>query len=304
MTEVGLIAARFGHYAALVLAFGAFAYASYGTQSVGVRRKVSRLGLVSSVLLLLAAGAVLVATVAGLGGGFATLSDPTLWSAVIWETDFGRVWSVRLVMALALVAAGVAIWRRPGQASECFGLLLAGGLVATVALTGHAAAMEGASGFVHRAADAAHLVAAAVWLGALPPLLFLLGRDASGVSENFEFAARRLQAFHLIGLISVVVLVLSGLVNSWFLVGRPEHLLTTTYGRVLLAKLVLFVAMLGLAAGNKLKFVPAMTDNLARGYNPTKIASQLRLRIGAEVLLSTLVLLSAAILGAIEPAAA
>jgi putative copper export protein len=37
--------------------------------------------------------------VAGLGGGIASLSDSTLWSAILQDTDFGRVWVVRLLMA-------------------------------------------------------------------------------------------------------------------------------------------------------------------------------------------------------------
>jgi putative copper export protein len=108
VTEVGLIAARFVHYAALVLAFGAFAYAGYGAKSVSVGGRLGRLGLASSLLLLVATVAVLAATVAGLGGGFASIWDAMLWSAVVQDTGFGRVWSVRLVMALLLVALSVA----------------------------------------------------------------------------------------------------------------------------------------------------------------------------------------------------
>lgn len=83
MTEAGLIAARFAHYVALVLAFGAFAYAGFGERSPGVSRRLNRLMLGSSLALLLAAFVVLAATVAGLGGGFASLSDPTLWSTLL-----------------------------------------------------------------------------------------------------------------------------------------------------------------------------------------------------------------------------
>lgn len=303
MTEAGLIAARFLHYAALVLAFGTFAYVGYGAMSAGMARRLGRLGLGSSALLLIAAVAVLVATVAGLGGGFASLSDPTLWSAIVADTDFGRVWFARLVMAALLIAVAVVVWRSPVRAPKRVGLLLAGGLVVTVALTGHAAAEEGASGLVHRTADAAHLLAAAVWLGALPPLLFLLGRDPSGVREDLGTASARLVAFHSIGLAAVAVLIVSGAVNSWFLVATPEALLNTTYGRVLLAKLALFAVMIGLAAENRLRLVPALARDYAQGIANGQSAAALRSRIRAELVLGMVVLLTVAVLGAIEPAA-
>lgn len=62
-------------------------------------RRLNGLRQGSSLALLLAALSVLAATVAGLGGGIASLSDSTLWSAILQDTDFGRVWVVRLLMA-------------------------------------------------------------------------------------------------------------------------------------------------------------------------------------------------------------
>ena len=304
MTEAGLIAARFAHYAAMVLAFGAFAYAGFGERSPVVNRRLHRLGLRAGLAQLLAALAVVTTTVAGLGGGFASLSDPTLWSAILRDTDFGRVWSVRLVMAAILIAVGLAVWRRPAPGLRRLGLLLAGGLVATVALTGHAAVEEGASGVLHRLADAAHLVAAAVWLGVLPPLLFLLHQGAAASVEDPELAAARLRAFHSIGLGSVLVLVFSGLVNSWFLVGSFERLVTTTYGAVLLAKLALFAAMIGLAADNRLRLAPALTRDLAQGSDAGGALARLRSHIRGELMLGMLVLFAVAVLGAISPASA
>jgi putative copper resistance protein D len=146
------------------------------------------------------------------------------------------------------------------------------------------------------------MLAAAVWLGALPPLLFLLGRNASGVGEQPGLALSRLRAFHSVGLASVGVLLLSGVVNSWLLVRSPEALLTTTYGRVLLAKIALFAIMVGLAAQNRLRLVPALARDLARGGDGGGSVAGLRSCIRAELVLGMLVLLAVAVLGAIAPA--
>ena len=302
MIEAGLISARFFHYIALVVVFGAFGYATFGARSVSVQRSLGWLALASSLFLILAAVAVLAATVAGLGGELAMLADATLWSVVLKETDFGRVWSARLLMGAALVAISVGIACRPALPLNRAGLWFAGGLVVTVALTGHAQIEVGAGGWVHRIADAAHLLAAAVWLGALPPLLLLLRRPRE--AGDALRAAARLRAFHTIGIAAVAVLILTGAVNSWFLVGGVPQLITTTYGHVLLAKLALFAAMFLLAADNKLRLVPALSHELACDADPEHTLARLRLRIRGEIALGLLVLLAVAVLGAIEPASA
>ena len=305
MTEVGLIAARFTHYATLVLVFGAYAYTNFGANSSSVRLKLERLAIASSLLLLVAAAAVLATTVAGLGGSMASLSDLTLWSAVIEETDFGRVWSARLVMGLALVAISIAVSAHPATVVGHLGILVAGGLVATVALTGHAQVEGGANGWLHRIADAIHLLAAAVWLGVLLPLLFLLrGQGPLRPPDDLGTTVTRLVAFHSIGLAAVIALVLTGIVNSWFLVGNLEQLFATTYGRMLLAKIGLFIIMVGLAAENRLRLVPALARNLVQGADPRATLARLRLHIRGELALGMLILLVVAVLGAIAPAAA
>lgn len=307
MTDAGLIAARFVHYGALSLAFGAFAYGGFarGETLDRIRRRLRRLALWSSLGVLFGSVAVLAATVAGLGGSYAAALDGSLWSAVLKETDFGRVWAVRLVLAAALVLIAAFSVGRSSRRLRWAGLVLAGGLLGAVALTGHAQLGTGTAGLLHRGADAVHLFAAAAWIGVLPPLLLLLSRTGPGRSvEQPEAAARRLQAFHAVGLTAVLLLVATGLVNSVFLVGSVDRLFTTPYGGVLLAKLVLFFGMLGLAAGNRLRLVPALTRELSAGGEPSHLLRRLRTSIGAELILAALVLLAVAVMGAITPAKA
>jgi len=84
------------------------------------------------------------------------------------------------------------------------------------------------------------------WLGALPALVFLLGRAPAtpiivGVTRRFS----------ALGMCCVALLAASGVVNAWHLVGSVPALLGTGYGRLLLAKVTLFVAMVVLAAANR-----------------------------------------------------
>lgn len=305
MTEAGLIAARFAHYVALSLAFGAFAYGAFADVGApdGVARRLRLLALWSSLGVFLAAGLVLFTTVAGLAGGYSATADGALWTAVVAETDFGRVWIARLLLAVALsVVAGLAL-RRPPASVRPLGMALAGGLLATVALTGHAQIEEGAAGLLHKAADAIHLLAAGAWIGALPPLLLLLRTPAPGQAvERPEAAARQLQAFHAVGLTAVLLLVATGLINSWFLVGGVDRLFDTPYGGVLLVKLALFAAMLALAADNRLRLVPTLARELSQGIDAARVLGRLRENVRGELTLALLVLLAVAILGVIAPA--
>lgn len=298
MIEAGLIAARFVHYAALALLFGAWAYAGLSEGDASLRVRFRRLVIWSATLVLIGSAVVLAATAAGLGGSFEALADMGLWSTVLQETDFGRIWIARLALALLAIVVAVAWDGRPGQSAHVAGLIMAGGLVITVAWTGHAAIEDGAAGLIHRWADALHFIAAVVWVGAFIPLLWLVS------SRNHAAkAARRLTRFHAIGVSAVLTLIVTGAVNGFFLVGTPAALLATTYGQLLSFKLALFAGMVALAAANRLRHTPALLAGIDSGERPEASMTLLRRSIRGELALGLLVLAIVAILGAIEPAA-
>ena len=111
---------------------------------------------------------------------------------------------------------------------------------------------DGMDHTLHVAADAAHLLAAGAWLGGLLSLTFVLATDAENAHDV-------LMKFSGMGTIAVAVLVASGLVNSWFLVGSITNLGGTPYGQLLLVKLGMFAGILGLAITNRLSLVPALS---------------------------------------------
>jgi copper resistance protein D len=175
---------------------------------------------------------------------------------------------------------------------------LGGAVVASFAWTGHGAFDDGLVGLAHQTADITHLIAAAVWIGALMVLLILVVRGARSPVEH-EAARQALERFSSLGFGVVAALVLSGLINSVFLVGLEAlpTALRSPYGRLLAIKLLVFAAMLGLAALNRWRLTP----RLAQGREGQGGLAAVRISIALETALGVAVLALVAWLGTLEP---
>lgn len=313
MILAGLIAARFTHYLALMVLFGATVFVIFAAREMrpagaesgpDIRRRLRRTMAWSALAALITAVFVLAATAANLAGALGGMVDPATLRTILVETDFGRVWSFRLFAAAALAGWFVVRLKSPGApVGDWIAVVAAGSLITTVALTGHAQVEAGVAGLVHKVGDAVHLAASAVWLGALPPFLLLLKRSAAASSDEAMRTGRLLERFHLVGQVAVAALLVSGLVNSWFLVGEIGALPTTRYGQLLLVKLAMFGAMIALAADNRFRLVPQLNRALAGGLAPAAWLVRLRSRVRMEFLVGIVVVLLVAVLGAIAPAA-
>jgi copper resistance protein D len=180
-----------------------------------------------------------------------------VWT-VLSETRFGLVWIVRL--ALALLLAVLLLWPEQRLAR----LLAAASLIGTLAFIGHAGASLGTAGSAILAADMAHLLGAGVWVGSLPALVVLLERTRRVHSAAWRnLTSEAAYRFYPLGMIAVGTLLATGIVNCWQLLGEPQNLIVTDYGRLLLLKIGLFIAMVGIAAVNRLHLTPRLTASRA-----------------------------------------
>lgn len=98
-----------------------------------------------------------------------------------------------------------------------------------------------------------HLLAVSFWFGALLPL-YLLAKP--GV-DHVE-AARLSHRFGQQASIIVPVLIGVGVGFAYLLLGSPQAVIGTAYGQMLLMKLFVVALVLGIAALNKLRLVPAL----------------------------------------------
>jgi putative copper export protein len=196
---------------------------------------------------------------------------------------------VRLTLAGLLSLCLIVRSRLPQRApvTGWLALALAATMLASLAWSGHGAATPGAPGDLHLAADILHLLAAGFWLGTLAPLALLLAtaRRAGDVRwmEVAQFATRR---FSKMAVASVLVLLVGGLINTWFLAGTVPALVGTDYGRVLLTKIALFVAMLMLASVNLLRLTPRLAgaEATARTVGQLRRSALLETGFGVGVL--------------------
>ena len=183
------------------------------------------------------------------------LTGPT-FLIVVRETWFGRVSTVRLVLAVALISwLALAARKAPVNAGA---LAIAAAYLALPALAGHAAGGQGTERYIRIGADMLHLLAAGAWVGALPGLAIVL--IAARREPAIDLAARAARRFSSLGTISVAMLVVSGTINGVYLVRDLDALFGTEYGRLLLAKLALVAAMLALAAVNRWSLSPRVAE--------------------------------------------
>lgn len=308
MGDAGLVVARFLHYAATTMLAGLsffplYAYARAEPKALGRWRQ--RLLLLTAVVAFLSGLLWFALSVANMSGSFADLADPEgLW-AVVRDTSFGIVWTARLFLA-GIIVSVIAV-RRFSAATTSRDLttsFLTAALLTSLAGTGHSQIEEGWAGVVHVTSDAAHLLAAGAWLGGLVPLAFiLLCHTTTKWKVEPVDVNEILLRFSGMGYIAVATLIGSGLLNSWFLVGSVSNLLKTPYGQVLLIKLVLFAAMVALAATNRFWLVPAMSAPRTDASAASSLwPGRLRNHVLGEQLLGLMVLLSVSLLGIMRPA--
>lgn len=230
--------------------------------------------------------------------------DPAMLLGIIGETGVGAAWTYRMV---ALFVAAAALWRLASHPVIAAWTVAVTGAIAlaTLAWSGHAAASEGWAGTIHRASDALHLVAAAIWIGAIAAFLLLLRpRHGAVPPEYATLAARGLDRFARTGTICVLVIAATGLANAQAIVGiaNAGQALASPYGQWMLAKLLLFAAMLGLAAANRWRLTPALRTALVEGEAATAIDA-IRRSLAAEIFAGLAILALVGWFGLLDPLA-
>ncbi|HEY6366398.1 MAG TPA: CopD family protein [Candidatus Binatia bacterium] len=243
------------------------------------------------------------------GSSLSASLDPSAIVNVLFGTRFGTVWLVRMALLCLLAVMMTArffgrfksdsVWLRIAE------FVLSAMVLMALAAAGHASAAEGVSLFIQLAMDGLHLLAAGVWLGGLIPLaLFFSWAKAAREPSTLLIAQQATVRFSRLGLVSVAVLLVTGLFNAWVLIGGIPPLVGTKYGHLLLAKLAILIPLMGLASRTRWRLKPRLSDLGSHNdlEKMPEILAQLRRSVIAEVSLGAAILVIVAIMGITPPA--
>jgi len=295
---------RFALYLDLMIVFGTPLFGVVacraGDNATAFSQQCARVAGAAAIAGLALSGWGLVETAKSMTGAatYAEL-DGQVFSTILTTTAVGAAWIVRVAALVAWLAIGFALPRH--AARRGIGLAVCGAVaLATVAWAGHGAMDDGGRGALHLAIDAVHLLAAGMWVGALVGFVLLSSTERAGSPRGVQVLTQSANGFARIGTGIVVTLATTGVINTVLVVGSTLDALFTPYGGLLLAKVVLFAGMLGLAAVNRYRLSPRLAAAVRTG-DYARAVGALRRSLLAETGLAVLILALVAWLGVLSP---
>jgi copper transport protein len=271
------------------LVFSRALVGAHADARAAVRQRAYRLIVLGGVLLTLGTLYTAVAQAAAAAGVPLSEAIGQPLGDLLLRGRFASIWWPRLgleVASLLLVAVG----GLEGMAAES-ALATLPAVLLTSSLTSHGAALpNGAAPGI--AIDWLHIVGATAWVGGLVSLVVLLPVVWNAEKSRADGILPGLVArFSRFALVASAVVVLSGVVQAYSEVGSWTGLLDTVYGQLVLIKVGLLVAMLGLAAFN---------DRRSRAGTGGDVL-EWRRGVRAELVLGVLALATAAVLTGTPP---
>lgn len=274
------------------------------------------LGAVSSGLGIVFQGAI------ASGSSFWQALDPGVIGDVL-ATRFGTVWGLRLLAWLAVAgllvlpaarlrapvlrpAALGATGLAPGPAATAAGVAalvgLLGFLCLTPALAGHASSSD--PSWLLVAANFVHVGCMAVWVGGVAMLLVALPGATGRLepSERTRLLAATVGRFSAIALAAVTGLVAGGTAQAIAELEALSDLTDTPFGRAILIKITLLLALIALGAWNRQRARPRLAALAADGASAGATGMSLRRSLRAELALMVAVLGVTAALVSYAPA--
>jgi len=223
-----------------------------------------------------AAAAQVLALVVQLG----VLADATAsWPlGEVIHTSYFRAGSMRIAACLGLIAGCTTLSNRGGAGRWWWIALL--GLTAVLgvgsAWTSHAAGRLGPRGLL-LTLDALHQLAAGVWIGGLFHLVVV------ALSRVEDAPPALLKRFSTMSIVAVATLVVAGVGLTLVYVDGPLALVGTSYGTMILTKVVALAGLLGLGAANFF-IVRRLPDVSTAGLTRLRRFAEVEFGLGATVL--------------------
>jgi copper transport protein len=185
----------------------------------------------------------------------------------MFDSSVGRVELIRTLLAV------LTLWSIALARHDRIALVLGAACLVVSGAIGHPAAIDP---YLTIPAKSLHLLAAAVWLGGLFWLVWLSQCDEAACRAE----ARRVSS---LALVSVIVIFLSGLLETVLFLNTPSDLIRSDYGRLVLAKMIGLGILIAYGAYNRFGLLPQL--DVAGG------AEKLSRSVKQEIVVVTLVIL-------------
>jgi copper transport protein len=193
----------------------------------------------------------------------------------VWETGLGTSYGLTAVAAGCALLAGLFSFTtkslRAARALSFAGLL---GVGLALTLSGHASTAK--PQIVSRPTLFLHVACIAFWIGSLLPLYGSL-RIPKRAGPELKLFSRAIP-------VPVAIVVASGLWLAFVQLDRLDALWTTSYGQVLLCKLVAVAALLALAAVNRYRLVPKFEAGDAAAAKPLATTIAVEISVALAIL--------------------
>jgi copper transport protein len=324
VTKLAFGAVRFLDYLSIALMIGGLLFVAaawlpglasvagpeqrWSASSVAFARRIKRLFLIAIVL-------GMAVSLLGILLQGASAAGVSLWASlkhpIISDTlysRFGKTWGLRLIdwAALGAVLAGARITGRdlvpvlaPGGESArgvalgprppawLLGLVAlgAGYLAMTPALGGHAS-VQGPT-LVFFPSDVIHVLSASIWVGGIVCLLAVLPAATRELepTERGGLLLATLVRFSPLALGAVIAIAITGVVQAYIDVRSISALFNTTYGLLVVAKVVLLSALIAIGAVNRRRLIPALKRLIGAGQPPGDAGVRARRNFRGELAL-------------------
>lgn len=253
-----------------------------------------------AILLLVGLFGVLATTTAQATGAPENAWSPQAWSDFLQKTRVGFIWTLRAASALIVLA--IALYVRTSSSTRWRYIVCASAAALTIALgslASHSAAEEQA--LPATLSYALHLIATSVWFGGLPGVV-LIAFSASvktGSADSRTRAGEVLSRFSALALPTMIVIIASGMiVTNRMIDTNYAGLVATTYGWLLISKLILLAIILAIASRAKSVWIPSLrqdSETAATG------GQQLRTWVTIEFVLAVFLVIFATLLANAVP---
>jgi copper transport protein len=307
VTKLAFGVVRALDYLSLALAIGGLAFlviawlpalAATAGAEPGWREASQAFARRMELLLLVAIALGILVSVLGILLQGASAAGVSLWAslkgAIVSDTlksRFGEVWGLRVLVWAALGALlelarlsrrqaipvlrpatlgadGAAVGPYPPRPLVALVALGVGYLAITPALSGHAST-QGPRGLFFPA-DVAHVLGASVWVGGIACLLIALPAATRRLEgpQRSRLLLATLTRFSPAALVCVIAIAVTGVLQAYIDVRSIHGLLHTTYGALVIVKVVLLAGLIALGWINRERLIPALRQLVAGGRPP------------------------------------